>query len=270
MPTEARWSRATRPVRPAVRTARAGPTSCSWRPTAASSRGTPPPAGPGGAAQPRRRRGRGRAVPQPRGRHRGPPADRVRGAGQGGAQVRPDGPPGPPDLRRADDPRRGPAALPRPGLDDPAAAVHPGAAVEDHRSTERLSATLGREPSDRGARARPRPQPAGGRGGPRGVRAVPARLAGPGHARGRADHRGPGRRLDDGQAAAEVRWSWPGCCSTLTARERRILQLRFFEDQSQAEIGEEIGVTQMQVSRLLQRIFRRLREHSERPLPTAS
>ena len=42
-------------------------------------------------------------------------------------------------------------------------------------------------------------------------------------------------------------------------RDRRILFLRFFEDCTQQEIAEEIGVTQMQVSRLIARIMRDLR-----------
>jgi RNA polymerase sigma-B factor len=46
----------------------------------------------------------------------------------------------------------------------------------------------------------------------------------------------------------------------LTPRERRILELRFFGGRTQAEIGADIGVTQMQVSRLLNRILTRLRE----------
>jgi RNA polymerase sigma-B factor len=45
----------------------------------------------------------------------------------------------------------------------------------------------------------------------------------------------------------------------LSERDQRILYLRFIEDQSQSEIGETLGVTQMQVSRLLERIFRTLR-----------
>jgi RNA polymerase sigma-B factor len=45
----------------------------------------------------------------------------------------------------------------------------------------------------------------------------------------------------------------------LSERDRRILYLRFVEDQSQSEIGDELGVTQMQVSRLLDRIFRTMR-----------
>jgi RNA polymerase sigma-B factor len=46
----------------------------------------------------------------------------------------------------------------------------------------------------------------------------------------------------------------------LSARERRIIALRYFGDATQAEIGREIGVTQMQVSRLLSRILGTLRE----------
>ena len=49
----------------------------------------------------------------------------------------------------------------------------------------------------------------------------------------------------------------------LPERERRILALRFFADKTQSEIGAEIGVTQMQVSRLLSRALRRLREELE-------
>jgi len=40
----------------------------------------------------------------------------------------------------------------------------------------------------------------------------------------------------------------------LSERDRRILELRFFHGWSQQQIGDEIGVTQMQVSRLLSRI----------------
>lgn len=38
-------------------------------------------------------------------------------------------------------------------------------------------------------------------------------------------------------------------------RERRILYLRFFEDLRQSEIGEQLGISQMQVSRLLAATF---------------
>lgn len=46
----------------------------------------------------------------------------------------------------------------------------------------------------------------------------------------------------------------------LPRREQRILQLRFTEDLTQSEIAEQIGVSQMQVSRLLRASLQRLRE----------
>lgn len=46
----------------------------------------------------------------------------------------------------------------------------------------------------------------------------------------------------------------------LTPRERVILRLRFVEERTQSEIGEAIGVSQMQVSRLLAGVLARLRE----------
>ena len=46
----------------------------------------------------------------------------------------------------------------------------------------------------------------------------------------------------------------------LSERDKRILLMRFFRGMTQAEIGEELGVSQMQVSRLLTRILRKLRE----------
>jgi RNA polymerase sigma-B factor len=48
--------------------------------------------------------------------------------------------------------------------------------------------------------------------------------------------------------------------SQLSARDRKVLQLRFFDGLTQREVGERIGVTQMQVSRILSRIFATLRD----------
>ena len=45
----------------------------------------------------------------------------------------------------------------------------------------------------------------------------------------------------------------------LAARDRRILELRFFQGWTQEQIAQDIGVTQMQVSRLLSRILKDLR-----------
>jgi len=51
----------------------------------------------------------------------------------------------------------------------------------------------------------------------------------------------------------------------LAPRDRTIVELRFYEGLTQKEIGERIGVTQMQVSRLLSRILRDLRKEIEGP-----
>jgi RNA polymerase sigma-B factor len=65
---------------------------------------------------------------------------------------------------------------------------------------------------------------------------------------------------DDGdRSAAEARLALAPVVRELGDRDRRILYLRFFEDRSQQDIGEQLGVTQMQVSRLLDRILRDLR-----------
>lgn len=50
----------------------------------------------------------------------------------------------------------------------------------------------------------------------------------------------------------------------LPARDKRILQLSFFGDMSQAQIGTELGVSQMQISRLLAGILLRLRQGVDR------
>jgi len=64
---------------------------------------------------------------------------------------------------------------------------------------------------------------------------------------------------DAGHPSAEARIALGPVVRRLSERDRRILLLRFFEDLTQREIGAEIGVTQMQVSRVLSRIFDELR-----------
>ena len=66
---------------------------------------------------------------------------------------------------------------------------------------------------------------------------------------------------DDREAAAsEARVRLAPVVRHLSERDRRILYLRFFEDRTQEEIGADLGVTQMQVSRLLSRILKNLRD----------
>jgi RNA polymerase sigma-B factor len=58
---------------------------------------------------------------------------------------------------------------------------------------------------------------------------------------------------------AEERATLESLMARVTERERTVLRLRFREDLTQAEIGERIGVSQMQVSRLIRQALTRLR-----------
>ncbi|MDQ3609073.1 MAG: SigB/SigF/SigG family RNA polymerase sigma factor [Actinomycetota bacterium] len=63
---------------------------------------------------------------------------------------------------------------------------------------------------------------------------------------------------EDGYALAEHRAVLERLLATLDERERMVLRLRFEQDLTQAEIGEAIGVSQMQVSRILRRCVGRM------------
>ncbi len=69
---------------------------------------------------------------------------------------------------------------------------------------------------------------------------------------------------DTSQTAAEARVTLAPVVRRLEERDRRILYMRFFEERTQQEIADDIGVTQMQVSRLLTRIMRDLRTELRR------
>jgi len=64
---------------------------------------------------------------------------------------------------------------------------------------------------------------------------------------------------DADHRAAEARMMLNPAINTLSERDRTILRLRFFEGLTQREVADRIGVTQMQVSRLLTRILAQLR-----------
>jgi RNA polymerase sigma-B factor len=61
-------------------------------------------------------------------------------------------------------------------------------------------------------------------------------------------------------ASCEARVVLRPLLARLEDRDRTVLRLRFVDGLTQREVGEEIGVTQMQVSRILSRIFATLRE----------
>ena len=64
---------------------------------------------------------------------------------------------------------------------------------------------------------------------------------------------------DEGLANVEIRASVKPLIEALPPREKRILLLRFFRGMTQSQIAEEIGVSQMHVSRLLTRTLDQLR-----------
>jgi RNA polymerase sigma-B factor len=65
-----------------------------------------------------------------------------------------------------------------------------------------------------------------------------------------------------GFAAAEDRATLERLMRSITPRERAVLKLRFEHDLTQAEIGERIGVSQMQVSRIIRQSITRLRSYA--------
>ncbi|HEY1540560.1 MAG TPA: SigB/SigF/SigG family RNA polymerase sigma factor [Solirubrobacteraceae bacterium] len=64
---------------------------------------------------------------------------------------------------------------------------------------------------------------------------------------------------EDGFERAEERATLENLLTTVTARERDVLRMRFEQDMTQAEIGAVIGVSQMQVSRVIRQALVRLR-----------
>ena len=70
---------------------------------------------------------------------------------------------------------------------------------------------------------------------------------------------------ETGFGLAEDRATLSRLLGTISEREREVLRLRFEEDLTQAEIGERIGVSQMQVSRIIRQSLRRLRAAARQP-----
>jgi RNA polymerase sigma-B factor len=73
---------------------------------------------------------------------------------------------------------------------------------------------------------------------------------------------------DDGYAHAETRVLLDALLAGLTPRARVVLRLRFEQDLTQAEIGALLGVSQMQISRIIRQALGRLRhiaDQQQRP-----
>jgi RNA polymerase sigma-B factor len=76
--------------------------------------------------------------------------------------------------------------------------------------------------------------------------------------------------------AADERYELVECGTTIEAsihhlppRDRRVLELRFGHDMTQSQIAERIGVSQMQVSRIIRAALQRLRDLAEQEPPAA-
>jgi RNA polymerase sigma-B factor len=65
---------------------------------------------------------------------------------------------------------------------------------------------------------------------------------------------------DDGYERAEARAMLGPALRHLPPRERQILEMRFVQDMTQSEIAAHVGVSQMQISRLLRQSLERLSE----------
>ena len=68
---------------------------------------------------------------------------------------------------------------------------------------------------------------------------------------------------DENLEHVEIRESLKPLLDALEPREKKILLLRFFKNKTQTQIAEEIGVSQMHVSRLLSRTLEELRTSLE-------
>jgi RNA polymerase sigma-B factor len=94
----------------------------------------------------------------------------------------------------------------------------------------------------------------------------------PGHS-DEGDHDGLVESLgqeDSGIELAEERATVAATIKRLPVRDRQVLELRFGGDMTQTEIAKRIGVSQMQVSRIIRRALERLREMADEAEPAPS
>ena len=66
--------------------------------------------------------------------------------------------------------------------------------------------------------------------------------------------------LDEALEGVEYRESLKPLLAQLDDREKRILQMRFFDNLSQSQIATELGISQMHVSRIINKVLTHLRE----------
>jgi RNA polymerase sigma-B factor len=82
------------------------------------------------------------------------------------------------------------------------------------------------------------------------------------HENGDTNHHDLLGATDPGYARVEEAASVEPGLAALSRQERKVLHLRFVEDLTQNQIGQRLGVSQIQVSRLIRRAVVRVREES--------
>ena len=167
------------------------------------------------------------------------------------------------DVRHPDDHRRDQALLPRQGLGDPGAAPAAGAADADRRRHRRAHPVASAAPPRRAswprrsaARSRRSSRASSPATPTRRCRSTPATTA----TTARPTMLDALGVDDEGLEHVEIRESIKPLLDRLDPREKKILLLRFFKNMTQSQIAEEIGVSQMHVSRLLTRTLEQLRD----------
>ena len=75
---------------------------------------------------------------------------------------------------------------------------------------------------------------------------------------------------DPGYLLCDQRTMLSPLIEALPARDRLVLHLRFVQGLTQSEVGQHIGVTQMQVSRILSRLLGHLRDGLGEPTPRSA
>jgi RNA polymerase sigma-B factor len=79
----------------------------------------------------------------------------------------------------------------------------------------------------------------------------------------REDGVAPAEQLGDDDGSLELMEDWVSLAPalrSLSERDRRVLYLRFFGGWTQSEIAEDVGLSQMQISRILGQTLAKLRE----------
>lgn len=75
--------------------------------------------------------------------------------------------------------------------------------------------------------------------------------------------------IDERFALVALTASIAPAAKRLSERDRRVLALRFVEDRTQSEIAEEVGVSQMQISRILSKALKQLAAAVDEDSPVA-